>query len=72
MQNHAPAASGALHECEVTPVAGPSSQDIIDLTKLSSGSKSQWVIDLTTDDPCSSSKSKGKSKAQPMDVIDLT
>ena len=56
-------------ECEV--IAGPSSQDVIDLTELSDGS--EWVIDLTaTKDPCSSSKGKGKSKAQPMDVIDLT
>jgi len=52
-------------------IAGPSSQDMIDLTKPSDSS--EWVIDLiATKDPCSSSKGKGKSKAQPMDIIDLT
>ncbi|KAG1864323.1 PIN domain-like protein [Suillus subluteus] len=58
-------------ECEV--VAGPSLLDTIDLTNNSEGDD-EWVIDLTRDYfGCSSgSKSRGKSKAQPMDIIDLT
>lgn len=57
-------------------VVVPSSQDVIDLTNqsdddLNEGSD-EWMIDLTRGDPGCSSKSKGKLKAQPMDVIDLT
>jgi hypothetical protein len=54
-------------------VAGPSLLDTIDLTN-NSESNDEWVIDLMRDYfGCSSgSKSRGKSKAQPMDIIDLT
>ncbi|KAG2352425.1 hypothetical protein BDR07DRAFT_1498362 [Suillus spraguei] len=57
-------------ECEV--VAGPSLLDTITLTN-NSERDDEWVIDLTIDYfGCSSgSKSKGKSKAQPTDIIDL-
>ncbi|KAG1846026.1 hypothetical protein F4604DRAFT_1936647 [Suillus subluteus] len=58
-------------ECEV--VAGPSLLDTINLTNNLEGDD-EWVIDLMRDYfGCSSgSKSRGKSKAQPMDIIDLT
>ncbi|KAG1887563.1 hypothetical protein F4604DRAFT_1171813 [Suillus subluteus] len=49
---------------------GPSSHNTIDLTNWSD--ESEWLIDLTSQGPSCSSKSKGKSKAWSMDVIDLT
>jgi len=58
------------HSRESEVVAGPSSQEIIDLTNQTEDS--ECVIDLTRDNPSCSSKSKGKSKAQPMGIIDLT